>query len=104
MDSLSFLADAATMPSEASEAASILGELRTASAMDSDDDAPPTPSESIMTEPFPDSWSLDEDARYDSEYRLNELLLSLDDLDTSSQRPDSLPPGFTLSLMLNGVL
>ena len=47
----------------------------------------------------------DSELRYDSEYRLNELIAGLDDLDSSSLRPaDQLPPGSTLSLMLRGVV
>ena len=48
--------------------------------------------------------ALNEEERYDAEYRLNELLLLLDDLDVSALRASSLPPGFTLSLLLSGVL
>ena len=48
--------------------------------------------------------SLEGEARYDSEYMLNELIAGLGDLDRSSMSPDSLPPGFTLSLLLKGTL
>ena len=49
--------------------------------------------------------SLNEEARYDSQYALDELLAGLGDIDKSSlMAPDALPPGFTLSLMLKGTL
>ena len=48
--------------------------------------------------------SLEEEVRYDSEYNLNELIAGLGDLDRASMSPDSLPPGFTLSLLLKGSL
>ena len=45
-----------------------------------------------------------EEERYDAEYMLNELIAGLGDLDRLSMNPDSLPPGFTLSLLLKSTL
>ena len=45
-----------------------------------------------------------EEERYDAEYMLNELIAGLGDLDRLSMKPDSLPPGFTLSLLLKTTL